>query len=261
MEETFAPFLSDPRHAGIFCDFDGTLSEIVPLPDDARPVPGAGDLLSRLASRFRVVAVVSGRSASQLYEWLDHDLEIWGLHGAETVVQGEVRLSSSAARYRSLMTTVLEEAAQRVAGLPLAGLHVEDKRIMVTLHYRTADDVDEAERRLRDVASELATEHDLTIATGKMAFELRPPERFSKEDVIAARAEKEELKAVLFAGDDLVDLPAFDALDRLKASGVHTVRVAVDSAESPDLLIERADIVVNGPRGVLEILEHLNSEA
>src|SRR5438270_14049921 len=57
---------SDPSHTGIFCDFDGTLSEIVDRPADARPVDGASECLSRLALRFQVVAVISGRSLEDL---------------------------------------------------------------------------------------------------------------------------------------------------------------------------------------------------
>jgi trehalose 6-phosphate phosphatase len=67
----------------------------------------------------------------------------------------------------------------------------------------------------------------------------------------------EGLGAACFFGDDRGDLAAFDALDRLAARGVATVQVAVRSGEAPDELLERADLVVDGPEGVLDVLRVL----
>jgi len=36
---------SNPDRAGVFLDFDGTVSEIVEMPSDARPVEGAREVL------------------------------------------------------------------------------------------------------------------------------------------------------------------------------------------------------------------------
>jgi trehalose 6-phosphate phosphatase len=63
----------------------------------------------------------------------------------------------------------------------------------------------------------------------------------------------------LFAGDDTVDIPAFEALDALASDGVATVKVAVSSPEAPSELIERADIVVGGPEGTVDLLRSLVS--
>ena len=55
--------LEEPTATGIFLDFDGTLSEIVSVPSEGRPVAGAIELLQQLGEKFAVTAVVSGRSA------------------------------------------------------------------------------------------------------------------------------------------------------------------------------------------------------
>jgi trehalose 6-phosphate phosphatase len=52
-------------------------------------------------------------------------------------------------------------------------------------------------------------------------------------------------------------VPAFEALDDLARSGAHAVRVAVRSEESPAELMRRADLVVDGPEGVVDLLERL----
>lgn len=252
-----APFHADPGRAGIFMDFDGTLSQIVLIPSDARPVEGAREVLARLAQRFAVAAIVSGRSAGDLLEWLGPDIEIWGVHGAETVFEGEVVLSPRAEPHRELMARVLSDARRKVDELGMDGLLVENKTTMVNLHYRAAGNVERARDLLDGIASELTKQHGLHRATGRLTFELRAPERFSKEDVVLARAREAQLEGVLFVGDDTVDIPAFEALDVLASEGVATVRVAVASPEAPPELLERADMVVPGPVGTVRMLESL----
>lgn len=258
-DELFEPFRAAPERAGIFTDFDGTLSRIVEEPSAARPIEGSREVLSGLADRFALVSVVSGRSAGELLEWLGDDIEIWGVHGAETVSHGRVVLSPTAEPYRDLMTRVLHEARRRAADIGMDGVLVEDKTVMVGLHYRAAADTERARMLLDGIADDLAREFGLWRASGRMAFELRPPEAFTKEAVVLMRARQEHLSAVLFVGDDRVDIPAFAALDVLASEGVATVRVAVSSDEAPAELIERADVVVDGPEETVTLLRTLVS--
>ncbi len=249
--------LERPESTGLFIDFDGTLSPMVAVPSDARPAPGARDLLERLARKFAITAVVSGRSAADLLEWLGSGIEIWGLHGAERTVEGRVEMSPRVGPYLSLMQEVRRDAARRLEEMKLSGVLLEDKDVMLTLHYRTASDPVEAERLLGKLVLDLASRHGVVQAEGKMSFELRPPIEISKADVVLKRSTELQLTAVAFAGDDVVDLPAFDALDALATEGRMTLRVAVASPEAPPELLQRADVVVDGPKGLLEWLRTL----
>lgn len=254
-DDYLRPFLQQPDRSGIFLDFDGTLSEIVPVPSDARPMEGVAGVLRALGRRYAVVAIVSGRFAPELVEWLGPEVEIWGVHGAQRASEGVVELAPLAQPYESLMRKVHEEATERVAALGLEGAIVEDKAVMVTLHYRAAADPARAKAELEALAGELAAREGLKCVPGRASFELRPPVDFTKAAVVAERAEG--LRAVAFAGDDTVDLPGFDALDELAGRGVATLRIAVRSDEAPPELIDRADVVVDGPRGALELLRRL----
>lgn len=259
MSDLVEDFQARAHAGGILLDFDGTLSEMVDVPSQARPYPGAVDLLRRLSEAYRTVAIVSGRSAHELVRWLGSDLDIWGVHGAERSRRGEIEvtLSPIAAHFADTMTRVRDEAERRLARLDIPGALVEDKGVMVGFHYRAAGDTERAADLLSGLVAELAAEYGLWQAGGKMAFELRPPIRLSKGDVVEVLAREAELQAILFAGDDTVDLPAFDALDRLIEQGVLAIRVGVASSEAPAELIERADITVSGPSGVLELLRRL----
>jgi trehalose 6-phosphate phosphatase len=62
---------------------------------------------------------------------------------------------------------------------------------------------------------------------------------------------------VCFVGDDNGDLPAFAALDRLRAGGATTLAVAVAGPETPEAVVAAADVAVDGPAGALALLEVL----
>lgn len=254
-DDLLRPFRERPERAGIFLDFDGTLSEIVHVPSDARPAEGAADVLRALAAAYAVVAIVSGRSAHDLVEWLGPEIEIWGVHGAQRATAGEVQLSPLAAPFAELMGQVREAAAKELASVDLEGVILEDKEVMLGLHFRNARDVERARVVLDEIAAALAARYGLTRAGGRLAYELRPPAEFTKAAVVRERAAG--LEAVAFAGDDRVDLPGFDALDELAGRGAATLRIAVDSDEAPPELLERADVVVDGPPGAIELLKKL----
>jgi trehalose 6-phosphate phosphatase len=259
--ELLDPFRRSPGTAGLFLDFDGTLSELARLPGDARPLPGVAERLERLSRRLGLLAIVSGRAARELLTWLGPQIEIWGVHGAERTIDGTVALSERAAVYSDLMEVVKDEARAAMEGLDIEGTLLEDKGVMLGLHFRTATDVERARAELDRLAEDLASRHGLTRAGGRMAFELRPPAEFTKAAVVLDRSRELGLAAAAFAGDDRIDLPGFDALDRLRDEGVHTLRIAVDSPEAPPELLERADVVVTGPPGVVELLDALSDEA
>ncbi|MEA2446757.1 MAG: trehalose 6-phosphate phosphatase [Actinomycetota bacterium] len=255
--DALTPFRSAPGSAGIFLDFDGTLSEIVEIPSAARPLAEVRGLLASLARTFAVVSIVSGRSAYELVEWLGTEVEIWGVHGAQRAVDGNVTYSDRALPHQELMALVRKEAEGEVERADLPGVLIEDKGVMIGLHFRAAEDQRRARDTLDQIAEDLARKHGLNRAGGRLAFELRPPVEFSKAAVVLERARDEKLQAALFIGDDKVDLPAFDALDILGKEGMATARVAVDSSEAPPELLERADVIVEGPAGVVELLKGL----
>jgi trehalose 6-phosphate phosphatase len=62
--------------------------------------------------------------------------------------------------------------------------------------------------------------------------------------------------SVLYAGDDLGDLAAFQAIDSLRSEGLNAVLVAARSSGAT-ALAESADIVVDDPAGVVTVLTAL----
>ena len=88
-----------------------------------------------------------------------------------------------------------------------------------------------------------------------MVWELRPQVRSDKGDAVRRVATESGARHLLMAGDDLGDLPAFAVAEELGGG----LRVAVRSDEAPAELLDAADLVVDGPEGVRDLLEHLLS--
>jgi trehalose 6-phosphate phosphatase len=253
--EALGPWLDDPVRAGVFTDFDGTLAPIVDDPETADALPGAVEMLGRLADRYGRVAVVSGRSARYLQQHLrlpDDDvgarLTLAGLYGLERVEGGQLVVRPDAEEWAPVVERV-GEAAEAAAP---DGVGVERKGLTLTLHARRARG---QLGWIEDFARDQGARTGLEVGVGKMSFELRPPIDVDKGTVVDDLAAG--LRAVCFAGDDVGDLPAFAALDRLRAAGVATLAVAARSSESPPALLDAADVVVDGPEGVLELFARL----
>jgi trehalose 6-phosphate phosphatase len=242
------PILSDPVRAGLFCDFDGTLAEIIDEPDLARPAEGMPQLLGELAGRLGVVGVLSGRPVSFLETLFPREVLLAGLYGLETLIDGVRHDHPSGGMWREVIDDV---ASSSIAHGP-AGMRVEEKGLSLTLHFRTHPEIEDV---VRTFAEKQGARSGLQVRSARMSFELHPPIDVDKGTALLELTG--DLATVCFIGDDVGDLPAFDALDELARVGVAVVRVAVRSAEESAELVERADILVDGPSGVSAMLGDL----
>jgi trehalose 6-phosphate phosphatase len=244
-------FRRRPEHAGVFADFDGTLSDIVKSPSEATPVSGASALMIELAAIYAKVGVISGRPIAFLQPFFGSDVVISGLYGLEVLDHGRRIDHPLGGAWREVIDDVA--AVSRARGP--AGMLVEPKGLSLTLHYRGRPRL---EPKVRAWAEQWAARSGLQCRTARMSYELHPPIPADKGTALLQQAE--DLESVCFIGDDDGDLPAYDALDKLKVEGVHTWRVAVHSDEEPTDLIERADLIVDGPAGVVDLLRALRPE-
>ncbi len=253
---------ADPAGSALFLDFDGTLSAVVSDPRDARPLPGVSALLGRLAHRFAVVAVVSGRPTAFLTEVLGapDGVVLAGLYGLERALGGGPEHDAWAA----VIDQVVDEA--RAEAPP--GVYVEPKGLTVTLHWRN---VPQHKDWVLAFAERQHEAHGLLVHQGRAERELRPPHHVDKGTVIHAlvsehdaRPGADALRHAAAFGDDMGDLPAFDALAELRSSDgtpLDAVRIAAVDAESPPEVAARADVTVQGATGAVELLRALAAEA
>jgi trehalose 6-phosphate phosphatase len=240
-----------PHDVGLFVDFDGTLAQIVDDPTLAVAVPGAVGALDRLAARFGLVAVVSGRPAAFLADRLGFSgrhrgVRAFGLYGRDEILaDGSVVRDTSGAAYRTAFQAT-GVAARRAA--PEA--RIEDKGDSIALHYREDPEI---EGQLRRIAEEASAEYGLEIREGRMVLELVAPNAPDKGDVVRRLAT--ELRSAVAIGDDIGDIAAFSALDALtEVGGIRALKIAVGGSEAPSDLLRRADLVLSSPVEVSTVL-------
>jgi trehalose 6-phosphate phosphatase len=224
---------AEPQLAGLFLDFDGVLAPIVERPDDAYPPAEARLELERLAARYALVAVVSGRAGDDVRRRVDVEgVMAVGSHGLE--------LDPEAEGWRARI-----DAFAQTVEWP----DIERKTLTVAFHYRTATDEHGARTVLEDVAGR-ARAAGLRASFGRKVLEVLPPLEANKGTAVRKLLADSCLRRALVAGDDTTDLDAFRALDGLDLA----VRVAVASDEGPSELREAADVVVASTDELLDLL-------
>jgi trehalose 6-phosphate phosphatase len=251
LPDPLLPLAARPHEAAVFVDFDGSISEIVDHPGDARLMPAAGAALTTLAGRVARVAVVSGRPVEFLAGAVDvPGITLVGQYGLERLVDGEVIVDPRVEPYLPAVAAAADDAERE-----LRGLTIERKGgVAVTVHWRTAPD---REPDAVAAVERIAQRHGLTVYETRMARELRPPVPIDKGTAVESLLDG--IGVASFAGDDLGDLHAFQALARAVQDGRldHAVRITVGSPEAPADLVAQADLVVDGPAGLVMLLEEL----
>ncbi len=244
-----------PQSALVALDYDGTLAPIVARPEDAVPAAGALQALQALAAHGVRIFVISGRPAAVAVELgglvAVPGLVVLGHYGLQRWQHGELLTPEPGPQ-----VAVARDALTRYAAERADGSAVEDKHHSVALHTRRAADPQGALDAARPLARRLAAETGLELVPGRFVLELRPAGTDKHGALVQALAET-GAQAVLVAGDDLGDLPAVDAVDEARGAGIHAMVVCSDSAETPAALRQRADLVVDGPAGVVATLSRL----
>ncbi|MEV6835246.1 trehalose-phosphatase [Streptomyces sp. NPDC051133] len=259
-----AALLAKPGTAVVGLDFDGTLAPIVADPEQARAHPEAVPALTALAPKVASVAVITGRPAGVAVRHggfagvpgLEH-LTVLGHYGAEhwDAVTGTVTAPAphpGVAAVRAELPGLLDRVGA------WHGTWIEEKGRAVAVHTRRADDPQAAFEALRQPLTDLAARHGLIVEPGRMVLELRPP-GMDKGVALSEYVRETGAESVLYAGDDLGDLPAFAAVDKLRSEGVPGLLVCSGSTEVTELA-ERADVVVDGPAGVVRLLRTLAAQ-
>jgi trehalose 6-phosphate phosphatase len=244
-------FPGEARPVGVLLDFDGTISDIAPTPEEAVPVPGARQALETLAEAGAVVAVISGRPALDVASLVGAPVRYFGLYGLED----EGSPVAPPQELLAALEAVLPQVERAAALVP--GSRVEHKGLQVAVHYRGSPEPDAARRVLLARLGPVAEAHGYRLLEGKRVVELAVEAGPTKGDVLLRVARTAGLRAAMYAGDDVADLEAFHAMDRLAEEGVTALRVAVRHPEAPAALEEAADVVADDPGVLVGLLGHL----
>lgn len=216
-----ASVVDSSSHVALFLDFDGTLSDIVPVPDDAELDSSIRKTLESLIARKDfTVSIVSGRAVADLRSRVGlKNVMYAGNHGFE--------IESEEIRFREPDAEALRGEIRCLAlQLKLAlsdtdGLEIEEKGLTLSVHFRRV--TEDLQDWVRNVTrSTIARYRGIFLREGRMVLEVLPRIDWNKGRAVQwiIRQLPSTSPLAIYIGDDLTDEDAFVAL-----SGGITIRV------------------------------------
>jgi trehalose 6-phosphate phosphatase len=174
----------------------------------------------------------------------NHGLEMWGPDGP--MVPPEAR------PWIPRLAHVLDEVQRR---LQHTGIRIENKGVTASLHYRTADEPEQARRELLEILAQSALTSGLRLEEGRMVLNLLPPLTVSKGSAVNWLVRQHQLKTLVYLGDDVTDAHAFRALKVLaEHADMHTLSIGVVGPETPFHVRQLADQTIQSVDAVADVL-------
>ena len=200
-----------PAGLSVFLDYDGTLTPIVPRPEDAKLAPSMRETVCALASRC-LVGIVSGRDLDDVRSMVALENVVYaGDHGFNILTPENGRFSP-AEKHLPLIRNAAGKLKDLVSRIP--GAWLEQKTYTLSVHFReTPEDL---VSDLLGIVEKVAGDEELRLTKGKKVFELRPGMEWDKGMAISWLRRELGLESTfsLYIGDDTTDEDGFKALGR-----------------------------------------------
>ena len=207
-------------------DFDGTLSRIVRIPQDAGTTPTTNELMNQL-SGLVPVAVVSGRSLSDLRHRLQFKPQfLIGNHGIEGLNRNTGSIKEA--------QTACDSWRDKLKGIEFGpGVEIEDKTYSLAIHFRRSRNKKMAKERIKEAILSLNPEP--RIVTGKSVVNILPSAAPHKGAALLELMNTAGVKHAFYIGDDDTDEDVFD----LPGARIMTVRVGYKKSSHAQFYIQR----------------------
>ncbi|SFN42686.1 trehalose 6-phosphate phosphatase [Formivibrio citricus] len=227
-------------------DFDGTLAPIVTHPEDANTPGAIAQALARL-TEIATVAIITGRSIADIRKRLHFEPKhVIGNHGAEGIA-GEAETEGALAD-----VSTWEKQILTIKNTLPEGTRVENKRYSLSLHYRMAQNQEDARTTIKTMIRQL---HPAPrVIGGKCVFNLLPADATDKFDALFALLRAENATNALFVGDDETDESVFrKALPdwmtiRVGCMDGSAARYCLDTQDEMLELIQQLDKIIRAKR-------------
>jgi trehalose 6-phosphate phosphatase len=228
-----------PSELVLVTDFDGTLAEIVPDPNESAALPEALEALSRLVRLLADVIVLSSRTPEQL----DRLVPISGVR-----LIGDSGRAVPRHAQREMLDRFNADVAVVLERIPGAWLEV--KPSSSAIHFRKTEMIGE---EMLALIQPLLEGRRLVADLGRKVIEVHAPNA-GKGTALAALIPADDPGGVVCFGDDENDRSMFDYVSSLY---IPHMCVGVTSPEAPHGLFERCDLVVSGPEEAVALLNEI----
>lgn len=247
---------------GLVFDIDGTLSLLVPIPDEAELFPSVASLLEQARDHSNThVAIMTGRAINSGAGIVNIDgLTYIGTHGLEWCnglpsSVSSVQLNPEALRYVEPGKHLLDIAEQNLSNLPWC--IIERKRVGGSIHYRLSPNPEESRQHILAILTEPAQNFKMQLHEGKRVIEIKPPIETNKGIALRRFVQGFKLEGVIFAGDDRTDLDAIMEVARLRQEGINALSIVVKHTDTIQVLLENGDVIVEGVEGMVKLLHEI----
>lgn len=245
--------LAKYRQIFLFIDFDGTLSELTAVPSAATIDASAKAVLRRLcAERMITVAVLSGRSVSDVAERVGLPVIYGGDHGLEIHGSDFEFIAPGAESVRLHLPALCNKIRESIQDIP--GALVETKRLTASVHYRQV--ASEHIPAIRDLVCRCVDPFRFEVRNGNCVLEIRPRLAWNKGSTVQWVLERNRATAeqAICIGDDETDEDMF-----LRAAQGVNVRVLRDGApRTAAKYCVRQQEVPNFLRGILDVIQGMS---
>ncbi|MGE0267039.1 MAG: trehalose-phosphatase [Candidatus Omnitrophota bacterium] len=207
----------------LFLDYDGTLAPIAETPETAvMPQAVRKSLITLSKSPGCHLTAVSGRMLADLKQKIDiPGITYVGTHGLEMDDPEMDTRQLVSGDYMEDLSDIKALLTEQLAALK--GILVEDKKMVLTVHYRLSDYTEAvlAKKIFMDVCRSYLNSQRINVLEGKKVIEVRPPVQWNKGDAVlwlSAKWQKKvnkEKMLIMYAGDDVTDEDAFRAIGNL----------------------------------------------
>ena len=252
--ETF----KNDNSTAIVTDIDGTISNIAPTPDEAVVTDSMRKELVKLKEKFRLVAVISGRSALNASEMVGLEGLLYvGNHGLEFLKDGQLFMYPEVEKYLPKIKKTGKKLKEGDLSC-INGLIFEDKEICFSIHYRLCNPSENVREKILNILENDPECKNLKISEGRCLVELKPPVGCDKGTILNNIIEQYNLEKIIYLGDDVTDTDAFKRLKELeKRETIRGVSVLVLSNEIPTYVKKSSSFFVNGVDEVLKFFKWL----
>jgi trehalose 6-phosphate phosphatase len=228
-----------PDEVVLVTDFDGTLADVVPDPDQAAARPDALEALQELVPLLADVIVLSSRKPRELESLVP-------VSGVRLI--GDSGLALPRHAQKEALERFNSEASHLLQGVH--GAWIEVKPASTTVHFRNTGMSGAA---MLALLTPLLDGARLAAAPGRKVIEVHAPQS-GKGSALAALLPGLDPGGVVCFGDDENDRSLFGYVSGLD---IPHLCVGAWSAEAPARLFEKCDLIVGGPAGAVEVLQEI----
>ena len=254
----FENFREDVKTA-VITDIDGTISKIVLDPYEATVSQIMKVTLKKLVNKFQLVGVITGRNVKNAEEMLEvKGLLYIGSHGLEYLKNGEIYIEPEVEQYLPLIQKIAQNIQAEEELCSIKNILFQEKGLCFTVHYRKCEDPEGTHRKILDTLKGLEGLEKFKVAEGRKVVEIRPKIGHDKGTILEKILFENRIEKVIYLGDDVTDVDAFNKLNELKENGkVNGAGIVVVSEEVPESVKENASFYVNGVNEVQKFFNWL----